>query len=486
MMLAHSPLTWIILIPALSLLVILLTPQQKTRFVKGTTLLGASLSLILTLWLSVNYDKGAGGFQFIEHHSWIPALGITYTLGIDGISLPMVLLTSLVSFAGIITMWELKHRVKEFFASLLFLITGVYGVFVSLDLFFFFLFYEIAILPMYLLISIWGSTKKEYAAMKLTLYLFLASTLVLVAFLALANTSGAGFNLLEISKHPFDSQFQTLVFSLLFIGFGALAAVFPLHTWSPDGYAAAPTAASMLHAGVLKKLGVYGIIRVGVILLPEGANNWAFVIAILGIVNIIYGAYCATAQKDLKYMVGYICISHIGIVMLGISTMTVSGINGAIFQMFAHGIMTALFFSSVGFIHDRTQTRIISDLGGVAKQLPLGVTFVVLGALAAIGLPGMAVFNAELLVFIVSLKIYPVLGILAICAIVITAFYVLRSLQYSFFGPEKLQYAGLKDMSLFLSIPRVLLIGTLLFFGFFPNVLLNMMRTTTSSLFTGF
>jgi NADH-quinone oxidoreductase subunit M len=322
--------------------------------------------------------------------------------------------------------------------------------------------------------------------MKLTLYLLLGSAFILVAFLALAKVSGAGFNYLEISKHSFDPSFQILIFLLLYIGFGSIAAVFPLHTWSPDGYAAAPTAGSMLHAGVLKKLGAYGIIRIAVLLLPEGARYWSSLMAALAIANILYGAYCALHQKDLKYMIGYLCISHMGVVLLGIATGTTSGLNGAIFQMVAHGLMTALFFSATGFIYDRTHTRMIPDLGGLAKQMPLATTFLVLGGLASIGLPGTAIFNAELMVFMASMKLYPVFTVLGISTIVLTAFYVLRSLQYSVFGPVRITGASFKDATLFLSLPRVLLIFALLVFGFFPNLLLNIMRATTTQLFGGF
>jgi len=478
-------LTLLLLTPVVGLVLILLTPEKYSQGIKRIALAASSFMLFLSLLLCIAYDQSSGGFQFIEFYSWIPSVGITYCLGVDGLNLPMVLLASLVMFSGVLTSWELQSRVKEFFASLLFLILGVVGVFLTLDLFFLFLFYEIAILPMYLLILIWGSTKKEYSAMKLTLFLFLGSAFVFVGFLAIAKVSGAGFNILDISGHPFDKTFQSIIFLFLLIGFGSLMAVFPLHTWSPDGYAAAPTAASMLHAGVLKKLGAYGLLRVGILLLPEGAREWAVWMAVLGVVNILYGGYCALHQKDLKYMIGYLCISHMGIVLLGFSTLTQAGINGAVFQMFAHGCMTALFFSATGFISDRMKTRMIPDLSGIAKVLPVGATFLVLGALASIGLPGFAIFNAELMVFITTIQIYPVLGILAVTGIVLTAFYVLRSLQYAVFGPERVIQGEIKDVSLLLSIPRITLIGALVLFGFFPNLLLNLIRSTTGTLFTG-
>ncbi len=376
---------------------------------------------------------------------------------------------------------------KDFFANLLFLVSGVFGVFMTTNLFFFFLFYEVAVIPMYLLIVVWGSTDKEYAAMKLTLYLLLGSALMFAGFLYMyALPGGHTFDLVQLKQNvQFSAQDQNVLFLGLFLGFGVLAACFPFHVWSPAGHVAAPTAASMLHAGVLMKLGAYGILRVAVYLLPEGARHWADLIAVLALCNIVYGAFVATKQKDLKYIIGYSSVSHMGIVLLGIATMTVTGFNGSIFQMFSHGIMTALFFACVGHIYDQCHTRMLADLGGLSKKAPVISAFFIIAGLCGLGLPGMGSFVAELLVTIAAISVYPVIGTVSIIALLVTAYYVLSAVQKVFYGPVSTAGGHLHDIGFFQFIPRAILVGCLIYFGLFPQNFIEMINVSTKTLLGG-
>jgi NADH-quinone oxidoreductase subunit M len=332
----------------------------------------------------------------------------------------------------------------------------VFGVFVSLDLFFLFFFYELAVLPMYLLIGVWGSSSsfrdfarsKEYGAMKLMLYLVGGSVLVWISLLAIFVEAGLGtFHLLTLQQVTFDSDFQRVFFPFLMVGFGVLAGLWPFHTWSPDGHVAAPTAVSMVHAGVLMKLGAFGIIRVGLMLMPEGAQDWMPVLVGLGTVNVLYGAWSAMGQTDLKYVIGYSSVSHMGYVLMGIATLTNLGMSGAVLQMFSHGIMTALFFAAVGVIYDRTHTRDIDVLEGLARRMGFTAVVFAVAGLASLGLPGLSGFVAELLVFLGLFQTYPALGVLGIIGAGITAVYILRLLSKVFFGPIDGQWLHQADAS---------------------------------------
>ncbi|OFW40646.1 MAG: NADH dehydrogenase, partial [Acidobacteria bacterium RIFCSPLOWO2_12_FULL_67_14] len=349
-----SVMTWA---PFVSALIIMFFARHRPLLVRWTSLAGAGISLVASVWVYWAYDRAAAGFQFQEEFALVPSMGISYLLAIDGISALMCLLTSIIIFAGVFASWTTTQRSQEFYALLLVLVTGVYGVFTTLDLFILFLFYEIAVLPMYLLIGIWGSSgevrpqgifgwamgrtgvgTKEYAAMKLTLYLLFGSAFILVGILALYVATGSQtFSFLTLESMQFDPTLQRWTFLAFYVGFGILAGIWPLHTWSPDGHASAPTAVSMLHAGVLMKLGAYGFMRLGMGLLPEAAVDWAWLVGTIGCINIVYGALSAMAQTDLKYVIAYSSVSHMGVVMLGLATLTPNGLNGAVFQMFAHG-----------------------------------------------------------------------------------------------------------------------------------------------------
>jgi NADH-quinone oxidoreductase subunit M len=475
----------ILLVCVATLVAILVIPAHCRAQIRIVSAVGAAITLILALALWFGYDRASGGVQFRELVPWIPQLGIDYRLGVDGFSLPLVMLNAIVFLTGVLSMWDLEVRVKEYFAFMILLVIGVFGVFTSLDLFCFFFFYEVAILPMYLLIAIWGSGRKEYAAMKLTLFLMAGSALLFPALIAIYFKSGMGTcDIMQLAAHPFPTHFQILVYPLIYLGFGVLAGMFPFHSWSPTGHAAAPTAVSMLHAGVLMKLGAFGILTIGIRLLPQGAAFWSHFFAILAGVNILYGAFVALRQTDFKYVIGFSSVSHMGIVLLGLNLATagidpVNAMNGAVFQMFSHGIMTALMFSTIGYVYERAHSKTIADFGGLGRQMPRAVALFIIAGLCGIGLPGMSSFWAELLVFISSLRTWPVLGALVIAGLVITALYMLRLFERAFFGPVNPRWNGLVDLSPWRLVPRIALAAVLFLFGFAPRLMLDLINQAT-------
>lgn len=477
-------LTTILLCPLTALVAILILPRERENLIRWVALTASAATVVLSIAVMMKLDTSSGRIQFEEKIPWVPSLGIHYSMGVDGMSATLVLLTAIVIFTGVISSWVIMFRVKEFFANMMFLVLGVFGVFMTTNLFFFFLFYEVAVIPMYLLIITWGSTNKEYAAMKLTLYLLFGSAFIITGFLALYALPGSGtFDLFELKeKLTFSRSFQLIWFPILFFGFGVLAGCFPFHVWSPDGHVAAPTAASMLHAGVLMKLGAYGILRIGVFLFPEGARAWAPVMAVLALCNIVYGAMVASQQRDLKFIIGYSSVSHMGIVILGIATLSEMGLNGAIFQMFSHGIMTALFFACVGFIYDNYHTRMIDELGGLSRQAPLISSLFIIGGLVGLGLPGFSGFVAEFMVTVGAIHTYPLIGILSILGLVITAYYVLTAVQKAFYGVPNPKLRGVPDLGPWQLFPRGLLVAVLVLFGIFPGIFLGWIERTTLTL----
>lgn len=474
----------ILLCPFAAFLVTLLIPERQAKLVKTVNAVAALVAFVLTLVVWIQYDKGAGGYQMVDDVPWVPDFGIRYTVGVDGIGVVLVLLNSIVFLTGVLSMWTLKVRVKEYFAFMALLVFGVYGVFISLDIFVFFFFYEVAVLPMYPLIAIWGSTRKEYSAMKLTLFLMAGSALLFPGLIALYIESGAQtWSLVALSEAgTFSKEFQIFIYPFLYMGFGILAGMFPFHSWSPTGHVAAPTAVSMLHAGVLMKLGAFGILRIAIGVLPEGAAYWAPSFAVLATIGIVYGAFVAMRQTDFKYVIGFSSVSHMGIVLLGLNTLGVDGTNGAVFQMFAHGVMTALFFSAVGFIYDQTHDRDIRNFGGLVGQIPVATSFFIVAALCGMGVPGFASFWAELLVFVEALRVFPVLGVAAIAGLIFTAAYVLRVLGKAIFGPVNPNWDKLVEPTAWLATPRIILVFVLLLFGFFPSLMLDMISSATTGL----
>jgi NADH-quinone oxidoreductase subunit M len=443
-------------LPFLGAVVIMAAGRTRPALVRGAAAAASTLALVLSVYVYVAYDARAGGYQFQERYPLVPPLGIAVELGVDGISVLMVLLTAIIIFAGTFASWTVSERDQEFYALLLTLTSGVFGVFVALDLFVFFLFYELAVLPMYLLIGIWGSSghvrpqgifgwalgetgvgTKEYAAMKLTLYLLLGSAFILVGIFVLYFASGTGsFSLLRLEQVTFSPGVQRWVFLALYVGFGILAGIWPLHTWSPDGHASAPTAVSMLHAGVLMKLGAYGVVRVAMGLLPEGTVTWAPLVGTIATINVVYGALSAMAQSDLKYVIAYSSVSHMGLVMLGAATLTEPGLNGSVFQMFAHGVMTGLFFALVGLIYEKSHTREIGRMGGFGRPMPMVAAAFTLGGLSSLGLPGTSGFVAEILTFLGAWQsAHPWWLFPAVAGTLFTAVYVLRVAKRIFWGP---------------------------------------------------
>ena len=471
----HFPfLSIIVFTPLVAALVILLYKPEQKKAIRITALSAAVFALAMSLWVYFTYDKAVAGYQFIEKYNWMPVLGISLHFGVDGLSAPLVLLTGIVMVTGVMISWGVEDRPREFFAFLFILASGVLGVFASLDLFMLFFFYEIAVFPMYLLIAIWGWIKtREYAAMKLTLYLFIGSVISMIGALVMYWSSGLhSFDMLVLETANFTPIFQKIWFLPVFLGFAILGGIFPFHNWSPDGHVAAPTAVSMFHAGVLMKLGAFAALRVGIMLLPDGAKFWAPLIMVLALVNIVYGAFIASVQTDFKYVIGFSSVSHMGLVMMGFATLTPEGLTGAGVQMFSHGIMTALFFAAVGMVYDRAHTRQIPELGGMIKPLPLVAMGVIVASLVSMGMPGFSGFVAEFPIFMGMWKTHGVVAIIAAISIVVTASYVLLVVRRVFFGkmPEALEghIAPIRSLD---KIALVLLMALMIGIGIFPALI---------------
>ena len=478
-----------IAVPLLVALVLVVVPSRYANAVRVIAVATGFVLFGLSLYAFFAYQVADGEqFQFQLRWNWIENVGflgergITLHLGIDGVGAPMVLLTGVVAFASTLISWKIDYRNKDYFILFMLLVAGVYGVFTSLDLFFWFFFYELAVLPMYLLIGVWGSSStfptfartKEYSAMKLTLYLVGASVLIFIGIIAVYVEADIGtFDLPALYEVEFDKNFQRIVFPLFLVGCGVLAGLWPFHTWSPDGHVAAPTAVSMLHAGVLMKLGAFGIIRLGMQLLPEGADFWMPALITLGTVNVLYGALAAMAQTDFKYMVGYSSVSHMGYVLMGLATLDPIGVNGAVLQMFSHGVMTALMFAMVGALYDQAHVREMSIFGGLAQRMPRFVAFFSIAGLASLGLPGLSGFIAEFNIFVGTFQTYPALGALGILGAAITAVYILRMLAVAFFGPANERWQGLTEMTHWEQAGGALLIAFIVLMGMFPSLFVD-------------
>ena len=432
-------------------------------------------------------EKAAGNtaqMLFQSRYSWYKALNIEYFVGVDGISIAMILLTAFVVAAGVLISWKMQTLTKEFFFLLMLLSVGAYGFFISLDLFTLFFFLEVAVIPKFLLIGIWGSGKKEYSAMKLALMLMGGSALVLVGILGVYFNSGHTFDMMKISQQHIAPGVQSYLFPLLFAGFGVFTAMFPFHTWAPDGHSSAPTAASMFLAGISMKLGGYGCLRVATYLLPEGAHQYSWAIILVATIAIIYGAFATLMQTDLKYINAYSSVSHCGFVILGIGMLTKTAIVGAVMQMVSHGLMTALFFGAIGMVYERAHTRQVKQLGGLLKTIPfIGVVFVIAG-LCSLGLPGLSGFVAEMTVFMGSWQVaefwHRLATVLACASIVVTAVYILRAAGSSVMGPIKdKHFLELKDATWNERLAAVLLIFAILAIGMAPFWLTNLITPDT-------
>jgi NADH-quinone oxidoreductase subunit M len=488
----------LIAVPLAGALLSMAFPKDRPRYAWYFAILVAGFCLVLSVAVFARYDYGAGGYQLTRTFEWLgDPLNIALDLGMDGIAAPMVLLNGIVLLAAVLISQTITHRTRDFFVLLLALGSGVFGVFVVRDLFFLFFFYELAVLPMYLLIGVWGSSTdfgsflrtKEYGAMKLMIYLVAGSVLIWIGILALyVQSAGAGsptFSITELARLSqeghFDSTFQNWVFPLFMIGFGVLAGLWPFHTWSPDGHVAAPTGVSMLHAGVLMKLGAFGIIRVGMVLLPEGAAAWMPVLIMLGTVNVVYGAISAISQQDLKYIIGYSSVSHMGYVIMGIATLHPVGLAGGVLQMFSHGVMTALMFAMVGAIYERSHVRDINVLNGLMKRMGVASFFFAIAGLASLGLPGLSGFVAELLVFVGVFRTNLPLAVLAVIGAAITAVYILRLLARTFFGEADPRWEHLTDASPVEKSVGAALVLIIIFVGVWPAPLLRVINVGVDS-----
>jgi NADH-quinone oxidoreductase subunit M len=491
---------WTIYISFLGALILLLLPKTAVTVARVFALLVAIAGFAIALTAFV--ELRTGELLTVTRHSWIPSLGIQYYLAADGISLSLVLLTGVVAVTGILFSWNIERRTKEFLAFYLLLIGAVYGVFLSYDLFLLFVFYEIVIIPKYFLIATWGSTRREYGAMKLALYSFIGSAMVLVGLIAAYVVAGGRtMALSELAGFAFPLHFQMWAFPLVFVGFAILAGLWPFHTWAPTGHVAAPTAASMLLAGVVMKLGAYGCLRVAMTLFPLGLSSWGFhvlgvgswrdVLAVLAVIGIVYGALVALVQKDFKFVIGYSSVSHMGFILLGLMTLNQIGLSGAIVQMVSHGILAGLLFGVVGrMVYDRTHTRELAALGpmNLNKVIPFAaVTFVIAG-LASMGLPGFSGFVAELMIVTGAWHAFPALALCVGLGILLGVVYVWRAMQKAFFAEDgsTLPTAPLPPITLPEKLGAVLLIACSVTVGLYPQMLLKVILPALNSpLFAG-
>ena len=474
-------------------LLLMLLPSRERSALMAITGLSSLVLFGLSVYIFARYDytsteqfQGVVAWTWLENVGFLGERGIQFKVGLDGIGSAMVLLTGIVILAGTWVSWRIQRRTKDFFILLYVLVGGVYGTFVMLDMFFFFLMYETSLLPMYLLIAVWGSTRKQYGAMKLMMMLLAASILIFTGIFAIFTEAGVGtFDMEVLYAAEYSTTMQKIFFPMIALGCGTLGGMFPFHSWSPDGHAAAPTAVSMLHAGVLMKVGAFGIIRLGIQVLPEGAVYWGPALITVGIVAALYGAISALQQTDMKLMSGFSSVSHMGYVFVGLGTMNVIGMTGAVLQMFAHGIMTALFFLLIGGIYDQAHNRDITNFSGMAKQMPLWAIFFIIGSLASLGLPGLSGFIAELHIFVGAFRSYPVVGGLAILTAAITTTYLIRMGAQVFFGELSPRWTGLKELTWMERAGATVLVLSILALGLWPAPWIDRIATTLAQTIPG-
>ena len=493
-------LNWIIWFPIIGMVAIAFIPRDKEDVIKITAAVATGLQLLLTLVLWQNYDAGNGGMQFMVRAEWIPSFNITYILGVDGLSLPMAILTALLCFIGVFVSWNINKAVKGYFALFLLLDTGIMGVFLSMDFFLFYIFWEVMLLPMYFLIGIWGGPQREYAAIKFFLYTLFGSVLMLIGILGLYFTCGKTFDILELMRVAPDAlQGVTwwgmsaikVIWILLFIGFAIKVPVFPFHTWLPLAHVEAPTAISVLLAGILLKLGVYGILRINYGLMPDGVYWFSGALAALGLINVIWGGLCALAQTDLKKLVAYSSVNHMGYSLIGMAAIVAAGeangmnlkaaqagLGGAVFQMFNHGTISAMLFILVGVIYDRAHHRDIEGFGGLAAQMPIYTGITAVAFFAGLGLPGFSGFISEAMCFIGAFPVYKGIVIASTIGILLNAAYFLWAFQRIFFGELNEKYTDLPEINRLELFTVVPLLVITIFFGIYPAPYLDIIAST--------
>jgi NADH-quinone oxidoreductase subunit M len=501
----HSLLSIILFAPFVGATLLFFVGNDRPQIIKAITLFFAGISFAGAFSLLYLFDYQAGGFQFIQRWNWSTELGISFYLGVDGIGAPMVLASALLMFAGIFVSWHITDRLREFYINLLVLGSATMGVYMSLDLFFLFFFYELSVIPMYLFIAIWGrhtkgyvdlqgdpkrdsvgfifnfnQSSKEYAAMKLTLYISAGAVVALLGILLVYVKSGLHtFDLIALTESgTLSPQIKEIGFLLIFLGFAPIAAIWPFHSWSPVGYAAAPAAASMMHAGVLKKLGHFCMIRIAFTLFPEATMKWMPVIAVLCMINIFYGGLVAFLQKDTKFVIGYSSVAHMGYIFLGMASLNLISLTGAVLFLFADAMAMGLLFALGGYLHHHTKTLDIPSMGGFAQKMPFIAACFVLGSAASFGLPGGMNFIGEILIFLGAFRVYPIQTILAAMAITITWAYYFRMIRSIFWGRLDPAMEHLTDAKRFVErFPLVLLVAMTFFFGIFPSQFIKVIQS---------
>ena len=494
-------LNWILWLPIIGVIGVILTPKAKENVIRLVTLVTTSITLLLSVLLYLDFDTSTPEMQFVVKVPWIAQFHINYFLGIDGITMLMTFLNALLFFICTLSSWTIHKNVKAYFALLLMLQSTVFGVFFSLDFFLFYVYWEVMLLPMFFLIGIWGGENREYAAIKFFLYTFFGSIFMLVGIIALYYATGKGpdsFNILahqggkfvnetvSIFGHTFS--FEHIFFWFMFLGFAIKVPVFPFHTWLPHAHVQAPTAVSVILAGVLLKMGTYGFLRIAFPIFPKAAVDSSTIIAILGLISVIYGAFCAMAQDDVKKLVAYSSVSHMGFVMLGLSAMTTQGVNGAVLQMFNHGTSTAMMFLLIGILYERSHHRWIvkpdgsKGYGGLSTKLPKYTTVFIIGMFASLGLPGLSGFISEALIFLGIYQKFTTITVIAVVGLLIGAAYLLWMFKRMFFGevnPETEEYEDMNAREVFYMLPLCICV---IVFGIFPSPLLNVMKASVGHL----
>jgi len=479
----------IIFLPLIGAIVIALLGANHRR-IKLTAAVFAAVSFVLSLALFCMFDRSLDGPQFVEQLSWIPAIDVQYFMGIDGLSLPLVILTTFIGLVAVLVSWKIDLRVREYFAWLLVLETGILGVFCSLDLLLFFIFWEVELIPMYMLISIWGTGRKEYSAIKFVLYTLFGSAFMLAGILLLYFQAGT-FDMIALAGMGLDSILSSMmaasIFFLIIIAYAIKLPIIPFHTWLPDAHTDAPTAVSVVLAGVLLKMGGYGMIRVAVGIFPETAHSYAPFFIVLAVVGVIYGAALTLRQTDLKRLIAYSSVSHMGFVLLGIFALSQVSMTGAVLQMVSHGIITGLLFASVGLVYSKTHERSIPKLGGLVRQMPVVAIVFSIAGLAALGLPGTSGFAAEIITFIGSFGSTMVYGIqvytvLAITGVVLGAGYILWMLRRVFYGPPRDEYNGVPDADRLEKVYTFAFIALIMLIGLYPAILTDVIKPGIQSI----